>query len=377
MEVEFFQMVKNFGRFVSNWKFNSIIFTCCLLFTLAFSQARYIVVEASPTQEYQGPVFCAKCHPEEFENWNQTAHAHAFEDLVFQEVWKSQGSPDVCLRCHTTGFEMETGEFSFDYVGCETCHGPGGQMNLNTSAAFCSSCHSFSHYPTYQEWLKSEHGHVDVECVSCHDPMSLDIVVEYPAGLCGSCHESVLEEALAGEHGAKGLTCVDCHMVKSLADFENAHPGMTGHTFLPGVPDPDCESCHDVVLEAHDVWGAESDNCITCHDAVYMTMLHLLNGTELAISESSVLCKQCHNEVYYEWEMGIHADPHEREKECTDCHSPMKPYIMMNATLPPLQEPTQRVMVARPPIPPAYFFLAVAIVGGVGFVTLRRKVGGP
>jgi uncharacterized CHY-type Zn-finger protein len=250
-------------------------------------------------------------------------------------------------------------------------------MNLNTSARFCSRCHSYSHFPTYEEWLESEHGHAEVDCVICHDPMSLELVVEDTNDLCGKCHEDLVKCLQNGTHGFDELDCIDCHMVKSFADFESDDISVTGHTFIPGVPDPNCTSCHEVNLEAHNVWAADYDNCLTCHDSIYMTMLHLLNGTELAMSESSILCKQCHNDMYYEWEMGIHAEAHASEKGCPDCHYPMNPYIMMNATLPPISQPSQETVI-KAPIPPVALFGALAIVSGLGLYTYfsRRGYGG-
>jgi hypothetical protein len=252
------------------------------------------------------------------------------------------------------------------------CHGPGGEMNLNTSAEFCSSCHSFSHFPTYEEWLESEHGHLDVECVECHDPMSLELKLDDPTELCGRCHEDVVADSLVGDHGEKDLDCSDCH----LGRIENIDGDVsyTGHTFMPIVPDPDCMSCHEILLETHDVWGAESDNCITCHDTVQMTMLHLFNGSDIAMSESSILCAQCHNDVYYEWSMGIHADPHVMEKDCVDCHRAMNPYIMMNATLPPVTQPTEHTVIWAP-VSPVVFFGAIAVISGISFYAFlnRRK----
>lgn len=110
--------------------------------------------EETPT--YMGAVFCNRCHQEEVMEWNDTTHAHAFSDPIFQREWEAQGSPDVCLQCHTTGFEISTGNFSFSQVSCEMCHGPGGDMNVNSSAQFCSRCHSYSHFPTYEESTKNQ-----------------------------------------------------------------------------------------------------------------------------------------------------------------------------------------------------------------------------
>jgi nitrate/TMAO reductase-like tetraheme cytochrome c subunit len=346
-----------------------LITAVALLTRASFPGDVTVVYAIDSSQDYQEPIFCANCHEAEFAEWNETAHAQAFSDPVFQEQWQAEGSPDVCLQCHTTGFDRTTGDFEFEGVTCEMCHGLGGTMNLNTTAEFCSSCHSYSHFPTYREWLESEHSHSDVECVDCHDLPSLELKAESPTALCGQCHAETLEESLQGTHGIEGFVCTDCHIVKRQPDFTNGEAAVTGHTFMPGVPDPDCESCHEVILEAHDVWGADSENCITCHDPMYMTILHLLNGTDLAMSESSILCEQCHSEDYYELEMGIHAGPHEEDASCIDCHSPMNPYMIGNHTLPPLPERSKPTIGTGLPIPPIYLIGTIAVVGSVTVLT--------
>lgn len=340
-----------------------------IIFSILFNNNLIIANSA-----YQGEVFCANCHPQEFETWNQTAHVQAFDDPVFQEQWQSQGSPDACLSCHTTGFEIETGDFEYSNVGCEICHGPGGEMNLNTSSSFCSSCHSFSHYPTYDEWLTSEHSHAGVECASCHDPMSLDIKTDNPNDLCRSCHLDVAQEVQENEHGADSLECLDCHMVTKLADFSNDENGVTGHSFYPGVPDPACLSCHEINMETHNILGTESENCVMCHDEIYMTRLHLLNGTDVVVRDSTLICAQCHSDSYYEVKMGLHSNTHEIDKICTDCHSPMRPYIMINETLPPLPDIEQSLEGTQAIIPPYLFFLGMALAIGIAiYMFVLRK----
>jgi hypothetical protein len=91
------------------------------------------------------------------------------------------------------------------------------------------------------------------------------------------------------------------------------------------------------------------------------------------MSESSILCAQCHNDVYYEWSMGIHADPHVMEKDCVDCHRAMNPYIMMNATLPPLDQDVEPEKI-KAVLPPIIFFGAVIIAGGAGMFVFLGKM---
>jgi hypothetical protein len=344
-----------------------------ILIALAFASGQILVHATDIEPTYEGPDICKMCHETQYQEWNQTRHAKAYTDPEFQLEWIKQDSPTSCLACHTTGLDKETGEFQFEGVICEVCHGPEFAMEPVTTAEVCSTCHSFSPFPIYQEWLESEHSHADVDCIDCHEFHSLELREEEPVDLCASCHEDLVQESVEGTHGSEGYDCIDCHMVTRPYNGEEGESAILGHTFIPGPPTPDCMSCHEVLLEAHDVWGAESDNCVICHDEVHMTMLHLFNGTDLAMSDSSVLCKQCHNDIYYEWNMGIHADPHIKENECIDCHAPMNPYIMMNATLPPLDQETEPEEV-KAILPPTIFFGAIIVAGGAGaYVFLGKR----
>jgi peroxiredoxin len=80
---------------------------------------------------YVGSVACRSCHAAEHATWSESPHAHAVDTL---EVVHKQGNPD-CLRCHTTGFGRPGGfpakglvaqHEDLASVGCESCHGPGG-----------------------------------------------------------------------------------------------------------------------------------------------------------------------------------------------------------------------------------------------------------
>lgn len=74
--------------------------------------------------EFVGSQACAECHASEHEIWAGSPHSAAFETLRT----KDRHADADCQRCHTTGFG-ETGGFPADGmngVGCESCHGPGG-----------------------------------------------------------------------------------------------------------------------------------------------------------------------------------------------------------------------------------------------------------
>lgn len=76
--------------------------------------------------EFVGSQTCAGCHTSEHEIWSGSPHAVAFESLRAKGAHE-QGD---CQRCHTTGFGeaggFPHGDESTRGVGCESCHGPGG-----------------------------------------------------------------------------------------------------------------------------------------------------------------------------------------------------------------------------------------------------------
>ncbi len=80
---------------------------------------------------YVGSDACASCHPAEFTTWSGSPHAHAVEPLRKA----GQAADAGCLACHTTAFGRsggfpKAGEVAdhpdLARVGCESCHGPGG-----------------------------------------------------------------------------------------------------------------------------------------------------------------------------------------------------------------------------------------------------------
>gem|GEM_PF-607436 len=107
---------------------------------------------------YVGSDWCAGCHPEQFSVWAESRHAKAFAPLRN----KKKESDPACLRCHATGHRFFTGFESAEKtpglanVGCEACHGVGGNHTSNpttrygkTSRANCKSCHDKLNSPRF------------------------------------------------------------------------------------------------------------------------------------------------------------------------------------------------------------------------------------
>lgn len=87
--------------------------------------------------EFVGSQKCANCHEKSYDIWRKSGHAKAWETLVRLDPPRTF-DPE-CISCHVTGwhptryFPYESGFLSQDRtpklidVGCESCHGPGGE----------------------------------------------------------------------------------------------------------------------------------------------------------------------------------------------------------------------------------------------------------
>ncbi len=78
---------------------------------------------------YVGSDACQGCHAAEHQTWSEQPHARAFATLE----GKGKSGDAECLQCHTTalgktgGFDLAASENpGLAAVGCESCHGPGG-----------------------------------------------------------------------------------------------------------------------------------------------------------------------------------------------------------------------------------------------------------
>jgi hypothetical protein len=100
---------------------------------------------------YAGNASCKTCHPSEYASWKKTKHSHAYHTLVEKG---HENDPD-CLTCHTVGFGFQTGFINEPQtptladVGCENCHGVGGNHVKNPQSGYgkvtktnCLTCHT-------------------------------------------------------------------------------------------------------------------------------------------------------------------------------------------------------------------------------------------
>ncbi len=97
------------------------------------------------------PSACAGCHPDEYEDWLESAHAGALRTLEEKE----RTIPE-CLPCHSDpyaalGERLATDAPSDETVGCHHCHGPGmvhialdgkGTIRRTPAEEHCLVCHT-------------------------------------------------------------------------------------------------------------------------------------------------------------------------------------------------------------------------------------------
>ncbi len=114
-------------------------------------------LESAVADPYSGSRACGECHPEQYERF--TSHSRKSVSWNSVAIMASDLKPfelEQCYGCHTTG-HGQGGFVSIEQtpqladVGCETCHGPGGEHAASGNPAFikkapgletCGKCHN-------------------------------------------------------------------------------------------------------------------------------------------------------------------------------------------------------------------------------------------
>lgn len=172
-------------------KSQSILKICFVLILFIFSGVLMLtdhdvspMVMAQTDELYIGPESCKVCHPKQYAEWSTAKHSQAYEDPVFREQWEEKDRPSECLECHTTGYDLETGTFQFEGVTCETCHGSGDTMSIDTSKELCQQCHTGTRARQIE---LGTHGMGGVTCADCH-MYEQSHTFKPTAEACAQCH---------------------------------------------------------------------------------------------------------------------------------------------------------------------------------------------
>ena len=247
---------------------------------LATAAARY-QSDDEPTPDAEHPTKdCQECHLDVASHWENSPHAHAYDDETFQTQWLSLGEPGECLACHTTNYQPATGEFDAEGVECQACHGetdaehPPNPVPILADTAYCGTCHT----TTLGEWHRTGHATEDIGCMDCHDPHSQNPLFENPDDLCINCHKDSMGDYLEDLHVQNDIGCVDCHALVIPPENPPADGIVpTGHAF--DITPATCVACHTDALHAGFHLPGYENGAKAANG----------NGEELAFSEEAVL----------------------------------------------------------------------------------------
>jgi hypothetical protein len=225
---------------MKHWFWKSV-FGSCIVLLVAFT-----AVTAGQAQNNAGDIpvsDCASCHEAVQVQWENSTHARALSDPIFQQAWLEHESSPDCLTCHTTGFNPVTKQYEQDGIACITCHSPMADehplqlMPTNPSSRLCGECH----LDTYEEWEMSGHGQKELACIRCHNPHSTNLKKDDAQAVCQACHRSEVHFFSFTLHAQEGITCTDCHVRVSPTTLGEGH-GQRLHTFRVDLKT--CMNCH-------------------------------------------------------------------------------------------------------------------------------------
>ena len=113
--------------------------------------------EAGTTDHYLGAEVCSRCHISEYQQWERSPHAKAWESLTASK----QETNNECVSCHVVGFQKAGGFQNatvtpkMSDVQCESCHGMGTKHDsfaatpAKVASEVCETCHTKDTSPSF------------------------------------------------------------------------------------------------------------------------------------------------------------------------------------------------------------------------------------
>lgn len=180
-----------------------------------------------------------------------------------------------CVGCHVTNYNPDAKTWTELGIGCEACHGPGGDhadsmdvadiktlksMDSKKLNMVCGQCHAVGTDPTgkyafpttylpgddldaafklkdpgdqlrnrqYNDFLPSKHAQGGMKCTTCHDThgnktKAAPLLKQPVTDQCLVCHASTIGSLKSHAPTAPAdATCATCHMVQGLHKFQKA-----------------------------------------------------------------------------------------------------------------------------------------------------------
>lgn len=162
------------------------------------------------------------------------------EDRSWSDYHPGEQKRYDCAGCHTTGYRAEgnqggikgvVGTWVEEGIGCEACHGPGGDHASNPARTIgrlkdgrnsCGGCHQrggigpllnsglVRHHEQLNELIGGPHK--GLSCVNCHNPHQPANRARYN---CINCHRKVADSYQNSIHDRSGVKCFACHMPRT------------------------------------------------------------------------------------------------------------------------------------------------------------------
>jgi hypothetical protein len=191
-----------------------------------------------------------------------------------------------CAGCHTTGLDVETGEWVDDGVQCEACHGPGKD-----------------HIPLVDE-LPRRASEEDILAVRA------SIVLSPDPQICGQCHSQGMANDGIHRFPVGYRPGQDLQAVYSLVPTDDrVHWWASGHGKSTNMQFNEwLNSAHATALRTMQGSDAAAEACLSCHSGDYSLAQTLIASYEegnlddpspvlptLGDAQFGVSCTTCHN----------------------------------------------------------------------------------
>jgi DmsE family decaheme c-type cytochrome len=214
-------------------------------------------------------------------------------------------------------------------MGCETCHGAGGQhaesdgeilLTLRSEASeACLSCHDGNLAQRY--WQGSAHESQDVDCLSCHNIHNGHdslLQTRFEPDTCYECHveqrayaykrsKHPLRDSSHSKNQQAKMNCSSCH---------NSHGSQSDKLIAANSVNDMCYECHQE-MKAPVVWehSPVKENCLTCHNP------HGANHEKMLAFKEPRLCTQCHENGRHQTLAGQAGTFMVMNRSCSNCHA--------------------------------------------------------
>jgi hypothetical protein len=254
-------------------------------------------------------------------NWTYTVTQYQWDPIAGTYV-NNQSLRDwtvKCAGCHTTGYDPATRTWNELNIGCEHCHGPGGDHVsapdpgtvlpvIDRSSEGCGHCHIRAESVAMGSFTNKQFnfpiGYTN------GDPSSLHYIPEpltatasfFPDGTSKRHRQQYLDVNYPGAHVTKhyqqGVSCTSCHNPHTSGTVSTYTNGLPTNTYGIKIYDNVNNVTNYVAWDGANLWHPTAHTnissrqiCKSCHTTVQDHHVHQFNAAALA---ADVTCVDCH-----------------------------------------------------------------------------------